>query len=282
MITFARLTLVEAARRRILWALVALTIAVAILTGWGLGLLTSVARERGTPESQVTLGISQLVILVAFMFSFVLTMTATFLAAPAVGGQIESGIALAVLARPVRRSTYLLGTWLGLGLLVTAYAVGAGLIELGVVRLVTGYVPPDPLGAGLYLAAEALVLMTLALVLGTRLPGIAAGAIAVVVFGLTWVAGVLGGVGVLFDSPALVNVSDASRVLVPVDGLWRGVVWSLEPGELLLFSIGRGAAFEANPFFANHAPDPAFLAWSAAWMIAVLAVGVVALARREP
>ncbi len=282
MITFARLALVEAARRRIVWALVVLTVLVALLTGWGFGLITSVARERGTDESQIRLGVSQLVILVAFMFSFVLTMTATFLAAPAIGSQMESGIALAVLARPVRRSTWLVGTWIGLVILVTIYAIGSGLLEIVVIRAVTGYLPPDPAGAVVYLSAEAIVLMTLALALGTRLPGIAAGAVAVVVFGLTWVAGVLGGIGIVFDSPELVTASDVSRFIVPVDGLWRGVVWSLEPGELLLISIGRGAAFEANPFFANRAPDPAFVAWAVAWVAIALAAGAVALARREP
>ncbi len=85
----------------------------------------------------------------------------------------------------------------------------------------------------LYLAAEAIVLLTLALVLGSRLPGIAAGAIVVVVFGLTWVAGVMGAIGAFFDTPALVEAAAASRFVVPIDGLWRGAVYSLEPQAVL-------------------------------------------------
>ena len=161
----------------------------------------------------MTLGLSQTVILVAFMFSFVLAMTAAFFAAPAIAADIESGVAQAMLARPIRRSDLLLGKWLGLVLVIGAYALGSGLLELAVIGIVTGYAAPDPIRAVGYLAAEAVVLLTLALVLGVRLPGIASGAVVVVVYGLTWVAGVMGAVGAFFDTPALVRAADASRVL---------------------------------------------------------------------
>ena len=45
-------------------------------------------------------GLGVFLILVAFMFSFVVAMTAAFLAAPAIAGDLESGVALAMLARP--------------------------------------------------------------------------------------------------------------------------------------------------------------------------------------
>ena len=51
----------------------------------------------------------------------------------------------------------------------------------------------DPLIAPVYLAGEALVLLTLAIVLSTRIASVAGGAMAVVAFGLGWMAGVLGG-----------------------------------------------------------------------------------------
>ncbi|HEY6058458.1 MAG TPA: ABC transporter permease subunit, partial [Candidatus Limnocylindrales bacterium] len=274
LLVFARLAVVESARRRLLWALVVLTVVIALLTGWAFDRLAAIVREQGLDESEVRLGVSQLVILVAFMFSFVLTMTAAFLGAPAIGAQIESGVALAVVARPVRRSTVLVGSWLGLCVIVAGYAVGSGLVEMAIVRMVTGYLPPDPGGAVVFLSAEAIVLLTLALVTGVWLSPIASGAIAVVVFGLTWVAGVLGGIGLLFDVPALVAAADTSRYLVPVDGLWRAVVWSLEPGELLLIAAGRPAAFQANPFFAAHGPEPTYLAWAVGWVVVVLLIGI--------
>ena len=68
------------------------------------------------------------------MFSFVLAMTAAFIGAPAIGGDLESGVALAILARPLRRAEILLGRWLGCALVVAAYAAASGLLAIGVTR----------------------------------------------------------------------------------------------------------------------------------------------------
>src|SRR3954465_1065801 len=166
MMTIVRITILEAARRRLLWALVGLTIAIVALTGWGFERLVTLAHERQVDELRLTLGLSQTVILVAFMFSFLLAMTAAFFAAPALASDIDSGVAQAMLARPIRRSDLLLGKWTGLSIVIGAYAVVSGLAELTLIRLVTGYGPPDPIGAVGFLAGEAVVLLTLALVLG--------------------------------------------------------------------------------------------------------------------
>ena len=49
-----------------------------------------------------------------FGLSLIAALGTAFLAGPTLAGEIESGIALAVLARPVRRSAVLVGKWLGL------------------------------------------------------------------------------------------------------------------------------------------------------------------------
>ena len=278
----ARLTVLETARRRLLWVLAVLTIASVGLTGWGIERLVTLSRAEGVPEIQLQLGVSQVLILVAFMFSFVLAMTAAFLAAPAIAGQVESGVILAVAARPIRRSEILLGTWLGLALVVAAYATAAGLLEIGFVRLLTGYGPPQPLAATAFLAGQGVILLTLGLVLGTRLPSIASGAIAVVAFGLGWMAGVLAGIGSVFGVPVLENAAQVARVLLPSDLLWRGVVFALEPPAVILIAAGRrGTNFNANPFFASGPPSIEAMAWSVAWIALMLAVGAWLLRRRE-
>ncbi len=280
MITIVRLTLLETVRRRLLWALLALTVGSVALTGWGFERLTTVGHEHQASPIQLAIATSQVLVLVAFMFSFVLAMTAAFMAAPAVGAELESGVALVMLARPLRRSEYLLGKWLGLSVVVAGYAIGAGLLELFVVQAVSGYWPPDPVPAVAFLTFETIVLLTLALVLGTRLPSIASGAIVVVVYGMAWLGGIIGGIGAFFDVPALVTAANVSRILIPVDGLWRGVVYSLEPSAVFLLAGGAQGS-TANPFFSPEPPSPAYLAWSAIWVALVLGVGIVSLRRRE-
>jgi ABC-type transport system involved in multi-copper enzyme maturation permease subunit len=280
MITIARLTIHEAARRRILWILVVLTVVSVGLTSWGTGALAGLARGEGTNELQIRIGVSQILILAAFMFSFVLAMTAAFLAAPAIATDLETGIALALLARPIRRREYVAGRWLGLTIVVAVYAVASGLLEIAFVGLLTGHWPPAPLVAVAFLAGQAMVLLSTALLLSTRLPAVAAGAVCVVLFGLSWMAGVFAGVARVFGADALAAASDMARWVFPSDGLWRGVVYGLEPPAIILGAAGIEVA-EANPFYAAAPPSFAFTLWAAAWIIAVLALAAWSLERRE-
>jgi len=280
MITIARLTIGEAARRRVLWVLVVLALIAVGLTGWGVERLVALARENGAGELEIRLGVSQVLIFIAFQFGFVLAMTAAFLGSPAIASDLESGVALALLARPLRRSSYLLGRWLGLAVVVVAYAVLSAALAIGVVGLVSGYVPPNPLVPVAFLAGQAVVLLSLTLALSTKLPPIGGGAVAVVAFGLAWFAGVLGGVGRALGADTLTSIAEATRLFLPTDGLWRGVVYGLEPPFIVGIVGGEGFA-EGNPFFASSPPPIAFLVWCIAWVVLVLGLAIVALRRRE-
>ena len=281
MITIAILTLHEAVRRRIVAVLVLLTLVSVVLTGFGAERLVTLAAEHGANPIEVRIGVSQILILVAFMFSFVLAMTAAFLGAPAIAGDIESGVAQSMLARPIRRADLVVGRWLGLSIVVGLYAAGSGLLEVAVVAALTGHVPPQPFVAVAFLAAESIVLLTLALLLSTRLPSMAAGAICVVMFGLAWMAGIFAGIGRVFGADVLVAVARESRWLFPTDGLWRGVVYGLEP-PLVIFGSGRfGVAAEANPFYAAAPPPLEFVIWSVVWVALALGLAVLSLDRRE-
>ncbi len=281
-LVIAALTLREFVRRRIVWVLLALAIASVLLVGWGVERLVTLARGEGVRELEVRIGVSQVLILIAFMFSFVLAMSAAFLAAPAIASDVETGTVHAMLARPMRRADLVVGRWLGLSVIVAAYAAVSGLFAIAVVDLVSGHVPPEPFVAVGFLAFQAVTVLTLALALGTRLPSIAAGAITVVVFGFGWFVGVLGSLAIVFDAEPLARTADYVRILIPTDGLWRGVIYGLEPPLVLLVAAGRSPeGLAANPFFASSPPPVEFVAWSVAWVALVLLAGVVLFRRRE-
>ena len=125
-------------------------------------------------------------------------------------------------------------------------------------------------------------MLTLALALGTRLPAIAAGAITAVLFGVGWFVGVLGSLAVVFDAAPLARAADVMRVIMPTDGLWRGVIYGLEPPLVLLIAAGRDPeAMAANPFFAGSPPPGPFVAWSVVWVVIVLLAGIALFRRRE-
>jgi ABC-2 type transport system permease protein len=277
----AREVLREASRRRLLLALLLLTLAVIALTGWGFSRIPTL-RDNGQPmpEAQMKAIASQLLILVMFMFSFVLSLAAVFVAAPSISGEIESGVALALLSRPISRTEYALGKWLGLAVVVAIYATAASAVELAVVGAVTGYTPPHPAEFVLFIVGEGVVILTLALALSTRLSAMVAGVVSAVVFGMAWMAGVAGTIGAFFHNDALVRAETVSKLLLPTDGLWRGAVFSLEPAAVLA-AAGSSAGFAANPFAALSPPPLPYLVWVGVWLVAVLALGIWSLERRE-
>jgi ABC-type transport system involved in multi-copper enzyme maturation permease subunit len=281
-IILARLTVDELIRRRVVWVLAILSIVSVALVGWGLERLVAIARADGVDEVQIAIGVSQILILIAFMFSFVLAMTAAFVGAPAIGGDLESGVALAILARPIRRAEVMVGRWLGCAIVVLAYTVLSGLLAIGVAVLVSGYGPPEPFLAVGFLAGQALVLLTLTLALGSVLPSIAAGAIAVVGFGLGWMAGVMAGIATALGVDLLGRVAEASRWVFPSDGLWRGVIYGLEPPLVLLIAAGEVPELaNANPFYAPAPPPVIFVIWSAVWIGLVLGLAAWRFERRD-
>ncbi len=280
----AALTLREAVRRRLAWALLLLTALVVVVTAWGFERFVQLARQDGVPELQLQLGVSQLLIMVAFMFSFVLAMVAVVFGSPAVAGDVESGVALAVLARPIRRSAYVAGRWLGLVVVVVTYAVLSGAAEEAVCAWVTGWVPPHPVEAVAYLAGEGVVLLTFALALSTRLSMITGGAIAVVLFGLAWVVGLLGRFAVLFGVDALQQAAAVSQRLLPSDTFWIGATASLEPASSQLAQAGFAGSIAAGrfgPFYVAAPPDPLELGWAVGWIALVLVAAVLLFERRE-
>lgn len=277
-LTIARLTILEASRRKLLLALALLTLVVIVLTSWGFSRLPTM--NNVTP-AEVRLASSQLTILVAFMFSGVLALGATLVAAPAIASDIESGIALAILPRPIRRSEVLIGKWLGLTVLITIYAALSGLLEMLGIWLATGYAPPNPGAAIVFVGGEGIVLMTLALLLSTRLAPMTGGVIALVLFFGAWIGGIALAIGQTFDNDTIINIGVGSRLLIPTDGLWHAAIYYLEPSDILAAARAAGRARAGNPFFADQPPPITYIAWVVAWLLGLLGVANWSFARRD-
>jgi ABC-type transport system involved in multi-copper enzyme maturation permease subunit len=280
--TIASLTVREASRRRLLFALVAMTLLAIAFTAWGfLQLRRFRDGEAEIDGSSVQLVASQLLILVMFMYSFVVALTAVFVAAPAIAGEIESGQALALLARPLARWELLVGRWAGMSALVSVYAVGTTLIQIGATWATTHYLPPSPLAAALALAGQAVVILTLSLVLSTRLSSVTGGIVGLLVFGIGWVSGIVAGIGHAFGDALVENVGTATTMLVPTDGLWRASMNALEPPAIRAAIAGAGPTAAAFPFFAPFPPTVEYLLYVAGWIVAMLVLGAISLQRRD-
>src|SRR5437763_5307093 len=277
-LTMARLTILEASRRKLLLALALLTLVVIVLTSWGFSRLPTM---NGVTPAEVRVAASQLTILVAFMFSGVLALGATLVAAPSIASDIESGIALAILPRPIRRSEVLIGKWLGLAVLIALYAALSGVLEMVGIWWATAYLPPSPAVAITFVGAEGIVLMTLALLLSTRLAPMTGGVIALVLFFVAWIGGIALAIGQTFANDTIINIGVGSRLLIPTDGLWHGAIFYLEPSDFLAAARAAGRARAGNPFFADQPPPVIYVLWVVGWLAAIVALANWSFAKRD-
>src|SRR6202165_4195805 len=262
-LVIARLTVHEASRRKLLLALVILTLIVVGFSGWGFNKIATVPRGDGTLLSPAAVKVlsSQLLIVVTFMYSGVLALSAAVVAGPLISSEVESGMLLSILARPVRRSEVVIGKWLGLAALVAIYAAGAAFLEVTAVDWATGDFPPHPVDLVIYVGAEGLALLSLGLLLSTRLSGITGGVIALVAWLMAWIAGVVGDIGTALQNQAIQNVGTVSHLLLPTDGLWRGAVYAMEPDAFLAALRAAGTGARAHPVSAGDPPPPPVLPW---------------------
>jgi ABC-type transport system involved in multi-copper enzyme maturation permease subunit len=277
-LTIAGLTLREASRRRVLYALAGLTIALLTLSAWGFSRLAAESGFATLTSGQARLVASQLLNLVMFGMSLIAALGTAFLAGPTLAGEVESGISLSVLARPVRRSAVLLGKWLGLVVFGSGYVVIAGLAQCLVVRLTVDYWPPDPAAALALLAGQTIVLLTLGLLLSTVISPMASGVVAVGLFGATWVAGVVGGIGEALGNDGVARVGTISRILLPTDGLWRGAMHGFQ--DVSAFSQ-LGPERAAFPFISAAPLTFAYLTWAAVWVAMVWGLAALTFLRRD-
>jgi ABC-type transport system involved in multi-copper enzyme maturation permease subunit len=274
-LTVAALTLREASRRKVLRALAVLTLALLGLSAWGFSRLSTELGDLTSGEARLVA--AQVLNLVMFGLSLIAALGTAFLAGPTLSGEVESGMALAVLARPVRRAGVLAGKWLGLVVFGGAFVAVAGLAQFLVVRATIGYWPPDPVTGLLLLAAQTAVLLTLALLLATVVSPMASGIVAVGLFGATWIAGVVGSVGDFIGNEDVARVGTVSRMLLPTDGLWHGAMYAFQDSSLL-----RGAgAGDVSPFFGTAPLSGAYLTWVVVWVLLIGGLAALAFARRD-
>jgi hypothetical protein len=107
----------------------------------------------------------------------------------------------------------------------------------------------------------------------------ASGVVAVGLFGATWIAGVVGGIGASLGNESVERVGTISRVLLPTDGLWRGAMRAFQdPRALIEFGGSDAVAF---PFLSASGLTLAYLAWTVAWVAMVWGLAATSFVRKD-
>jgi Cu-processing system permease protein len=293
----ARWTVLEARRRRLLLAGALLSVAFVALFVLGFYLLYH-TQQREMLEAQAQaqgarfnareelLAMSTiLVILGLYGVQFLAALLGLFLGVASVSPEIDSGALHAVLARPLSRLQYLMGRFLALAGLLTAYVIVMSGALLLTARIVAGYRPGDATRVVGLMVLQVLILLAVSLLGSTVLPTLANGVVMLVLFGLAWLGGIIGFVGTIPPgNELLANLGTAVSLLLPADAVWRGASYHVLPPSFLVassFASSGGDDVVGIPFGSTTPMAPAMLAWALAYPVACLTLAVAAFRRRD-
>jgi Cu-processing system permease protein len=279
----ARFTWQEAVRKRLVLAALVMTVLFLALYLLGVNALhqnlearaaESGGQGRGGQFAQATL-----LAMGMYFVNFLGSLMGVLAAVAAVSGEVESGALQAVLPKPLARSQYLFGRWLGLAALAVIYLVVLSTALIGGTALISGYAPPEPVPAVAIICLNALCLLTLSVLGGTFLSTLANGVVVFLVYGLGWAGGVMRTVGVITNTPVVERLGDLSTYVVPVDALWKGASLYLQPEAMRL--LGRMSVAEANPFFGTEYPSPLLIGYAFLYLGVALVLALYVFQRRD-
>jgi Cu-processing system permease protein len=276
---FARLTFVEAVRRRILSAAFVLGVAFLALYGAGFFFMQEQWRSGATGFMNDVIRrqfYTFLVMAGLYAVNFLGAIMGAILSADTLAGEIASGTVQALAAKPVRRVEIVLGKWLGfaglLGLYLLLMAGGVVAISYGL----TGFSLPNLVsGVGL-IYFGALLVMTITLACSSRLSTLATGGVVFGLYGIGFIGGWVEQFGAFLQNQTAVNVGIISSLIIPSEAIWRRAAFEMTPplGQALGFASG-------GPFITTSVPSPFMIAYAGLYMVVAVALTARQFSRRD-
>lgn len=274
MTAVALLTIKEMIRRRILLVTIILAVLFLALYATGVHYGYRDIAEHGGP--MIGLVASQFLALGLYFGSFIIAFLAVMAAVGAISSDIENGSILAIVPRPVRRSEIVLGKFIGYGLVLSAFAILFYIAVLVIIRIHTGMsVPVQPGALGLF-CLQPLVLLAVTLLGTTFLSTLANGVASFMLYSIGFVGGMLEQIGHLLGSQVLVNIGIFSSLLMPVDAIYRKIVYNLLSAPGVSYST-----YMLGPFGAGSEPSVWMLVYTGLYILFFLAMAVRVFSRRD-
>ncbi len=277
----ARLTFLEAVRRRILLA--GFVLGVAFLAIYSMGFYF-ISREAfpfevpSTPaEALMRSGLYNFLTLAGlYAVNFLAVAMGALVSADTLAGEIGSGTIQAIVTKPVRRGQVVVGKWLGFAGLLALYLLLMAGGVLAVAYIVAGYSMPNPLVGLALIYLESLLVMSVTLAMSSTFPTLATGGIVFGLFGLAFMGGWVEQFGSFLRNQTAVNVGIVSSLLFPSESLWRRAAYEMTP------SVAQIVGLDFNgPFMQVSVPSELMVQYSILYLGLALALAVRQFSRRD-
>jgi Cu-processing system permease protein len=282
--TITWLTFHEARRRRMVLAALVLGTVFIVLYVAGFLFIVSEARivangagaESGIP-AQVgqDIGLNFLTMAGLYVVHFLTIMLAIFASVDTISGEITSHTIQAIATKPVRRWEIVVGKWLGQAAMIVPYLLFLSGGIIGSIYVITGYVPQNVGQVVGLIVLQAMVLLSLSLLGGTRFSTLTNGVALFMIYGLAFIGSWVEQIGSVLGSHAAVNMGITTSLLMPVEALWRLAANMLSPA---LFDIDRRLSLL---FGAASVPSGEMVIYSLLYAAAALALAVRSFSRRD-
>jgi ABC-type transport system involved in multi-copper enzyme maturation permease subunit len=275
----ARLTFLEAARRKILLAALLLGLAFLIVYGLGFHYIMVEIEEQMGNSRLLQLNEIRNFLLMAGMYvvNFLTVMMTVLTSVDTLSGEINSGTIQTLVSKPIRRWEIVLGKWIGFVVMLTLYLLlmGGGVMLL--VYLRTGYTAPHPVRALEMIWLNALVLLTVSLLGGTSLSTLANGVLVFGLYGIAFIGGWIEQIGSLLPDQAAsqtaINIGVITSLIMPSEALWKRAAHELQSPLV--------AALGFSPFASAVYPSKTMIAYSVLFILVAFGLASRLFSRRD-
>lgn len=199
----------------------------------------------------------------------------------AISGEQENGLLFAVLSRPVPRWKIFLGKWVGFSVWNALYSAILFLCIILPVHWILGHplLYANLIRAFLLFEWIPILLSALVLLGSSYLPTLGNGIACALLFGMGMFSGLLENVfNTNLAHPGISNFSLFASLLIPTDAVFRRMTYELLGAANLL--LGQNS-LSMGPFLNSQIPSNAFLIYTGAYLVLVLAGGIIHFRKKD-
>lgn len=280
-LTVARMVWTEIVRKRLFWTTVALTVVFLALYLFAVQRVSASAGSDNPLDDPLDAYLHRAVWLSIglYMANLIVAYLAIFSAAGTISSEIESGLLLAVLPRPIRRWQVYLGKWLAHTVWSGLYAAGVYWAVVGIVRVRTG-LPLDPSalwrGCGVFELIPC-VLVSLMVLGSLFLPTLSNGVMGTLLFGIGMIGGFVQRVSA---APTMSKVGFVTSLIIPTNADYYRMFYEALGGSSLP-PIGAQMSARFGPFGGGPVPNNAFLVYTGLYIALCVGIGLWRFGQRD-
>jgi ABC-type transport system involved in multi-copper enzyme maturation permease subunit len=274
-------TFKELTRKRVFLVTIILTFIFLILFAIGIRELVGIVGEENlqSPAQRLMNGLV-LMVLGLFFAQFLAAFFVLFSAMGTVTGELESGLLLAVAARPIPRWKLYLAKWLGLAVWITVYSTILFVSIVWTIHSQAGLplLMGDLLrGLGIFLWMP-LLLLSLTMLGSVYLPMLGNGICSALLYGFALFCGLVEGLlSYGGGNPTVEKFILLIGLLLPTDSVYRRSLYETTGGA----DWASLAIADMGPFSVPSVPSNAFLLYTVGYAAILLLLGCRAFSRKD-